>query len=502
MDAKKPFVLVVLDGWGHRTETTNNAIAAAQTPFFHHLWETYPHSLLRASAEDVGLPEGQMGNSEIGHMTIGAGAVIDTDLVRINKAARSGEFAHNAAFKKLFKHCNKHCSTLHVIGLLSEGGVHSHSAHLYAFLKAAKDAGVANVAVHAVTDGRDSSPTGSTKDVADLEQFLAETGTGRIASVCGRYFTMDRDNNWERLEKAEKAMFQGQAPHMSTPLTEHIREQYAQGIYDEHIEPLVCPTKDGDVCALLPNDGIFMFNYRADRARMLAKKLAARAEADNLCLVTMTNYDKTLKTNVAFPPPTVATTLASEISKAGLRQAHIAETEKYAHATYFLNGGREKPHDGEEHVLIESRKDVKTHDKAPEMRAREITDAAIERVNVGVDFIFINYANADMVGHTAHVPAIIKAVETVDTELKRLTEAVQAKGGALFITADHGNAEMNIDPETGERHTAHTLNVVPAILTVESGTLAHGSLADIAPTVLTVMGVPVPVEMTGRNLQK
>lgn len=495
----KPLVLVVLDGWGYREDTEHNAIADAKTPFFDSLWKKYPHSLLNASEESVGLPEGQMGNSEVGHMTIGAGKVIDTDLVRITKAMRSGEFRTNVAFKELFRHCLSHDSMLHVIGLVSTGGVHSHIEHLYGFLRAAKDAGVTKVAIHAITDGRDTLPRSGADYLAELEKNLAEIGIGRIATVCGRYFAMDRDKNWDRLQRAEDLMFKSGAKTTALKPSEHLRKQYESGAIDELLEPAVCIELEGGACRVQKNDGVCMFNFRADRARMLSSRIAKMCDAENIYLVTMTEYDKSVKTHVAFPKVLIPTTLAAEISNAGLTQAHIAETEKYAHATYFLNGGLEKPHEGEEHLLVESRKDVATHDQAPEMRAKEITDAAIARIEHGVDFIFMNYANADMVGHTANKPAIVAAVETVDRELKRLVESAQKAGGVVFITADHGNAELNVDVESGEKHTAHTMNVVPAILTLH-GMLKNGGLSDVAPTILSLIGLPVPDVMTGKNL--
>ncbi|MBI5456928.1 2,3-bisphosphoglycerate-independent phosphoglycerate mutase [Candidatus Kaiserbacteria bacterium] len=494
----KPVVLVVLDGWGHREDTEHNAIAEAKTPFFNFLWKTYPHALLNASEESVGLPEGQMGNSEVGHMTIGAGKVIDTDLVRITKAMRAGDFNTNDAFKKLFQHCLSHDSMLHVIGLVSTGGVHSHVEHLYGFLRAAKEAGITKVAIHAITDGRDTLPRSGADYLAELEKNLKEIGVGKIATVCGRYFAMDRDKNWDRLLKAEDVMFRNAGEKTASTPSEHLRKKYESGVIDELLEPAVCMDLEGGACAIQKNDGVCMFNFRADRARMLSSRIAKMCDTENIYLVTMTEYDKQVKTNVAFPQVPIGATLAAEVSKAGLTQAHIAETEKYAHATYFLNGGREQLHDGEEHVLVESRKDIATHDQAPEMRAKEITDAAIDRIKKGVDFIFINYANADMVGHTANKPAIVQAVETVDRELKRLVEAVLEAGGALFITADHGNAELNMDT-SGEKHTAHTMNAVPAILTL-SGKLKDGGLSDVAPTVLSLLGIKQPRAMTGINL--
>jgi 2,3-bisphosphoglycerate-independent phosphoglycerate mutase len=498
----RPTALIVLDGWGYREETTDNAIANADTPFFDYMWDTYPHALLDASASSVGLPDGQMGNSEVGHMTIGAGKVIDTDLVRISKAAKQGEFASNPAFLQLFAHVKKHDSTLHVKGLLSPGGIHSHQDHLFAFLQAAKDAGINKIAIHVFTDGRDTGPTSAATYLKKLEAVLDDVGVGFIATASGRLYAMDRDNNWDRLEKVERVVFEGVCDHEYHQCRPSVllEQLYEEGVVDELLEPVVFFGVDGQHYTIQENDGVFFFNFRSDRARMLASRVCERASVNNLCFVTMTQYDKSLPALVAFPPIAITTTLASEISKAGLTQAHIAETEKYAHATYFLNCLHDGLYSGEEHILVESRKDVKTHDEAPEMRAEEVADKAIEQLEKGVDFIFINFANADMVGHTGNVPAIKVAVETVDRELKRVVEMVLKKGGVAFITADHGNAEQNKDMVTGERHTAHTTNLVPAIVTVSGGVLQNGTLADVAPTTLALLGITQPEEMTGKNL--
>jgi len=497
----KPFVLIVLDGWGHREAKEYNAISEAKTPTMDRLMAEYPHSVLDASALSVGLPAGQMGNSEIGHMTIGSGRVIDTDLVKIAKAIASGAFANNAEFGALFSHVKKNNSTLHVVGLLSPGGVHSHNEHLYAFLKAAKAADISRVAVHAITDGRDVAPQSAAEYLAELEAVMAEAGIGFVATCSGRYYAMDRDKNWDRLKRAEDAMFNcvGNVCAKEKP-SAAVARLHQQGVMDEHLEPLVFLDENGRGCPIVENDSVFIFNYRADRARMLSARLAEMSKAKNLCLVTMTEYDQTIACRVAFPPNAVATTLAAEISLNGLTQAHIAETEKYAHATYFLNGGVEAPHAGEEFILVESRKDVSTHDLAPEMKAKEIADKALERLAAGTDFIFINFANADMVGHTAVKEAMHVAVETVDRELGRVVDAAAELGGAVFITADHGNAEHYYDAAKQEKITSHTMNLVPAILTVKGAKLTDGSLADVAPTVLSVMGLPVPPSMTGHNL--
>jgi 2,3-bisphosphoglycerate-independent phosphoglycerate mutase len=498
----KPTVLIILDGWGHREDTKDNAIALAKTPFFDSLLATYPHALLDASSLQVGLPAGQMGNSEVGHMTIGAGKVIDTDLVRIARAIHNNEFETNPAFVRLFEHVKKYDSVLHIKGLLSSGGVHSHSQHLFAFLAAAKNAGVTKVAIHAFTDGRDTGPHSGASFLRELESVINKIGLGYIATAAGRFYAMDRDNNWDRIEKVERALFEGESDqkYRTQKPSDVIEALYAEGAVDEHIPPMIFLDEDGNGYTINDNDGVFFFNFRSDRARMLSSKIVAHADDKNLCFVTLTEYDKNIPSLVAFPPSIITTTLAQEISQAGLSQAHIAETEKYAHATYFLNGGRELPHQQEEHILIESRKDIQTHDLAPKMRAKEIADKAIECINRGLDFLFINFANADMVGHTGNVPALLIALEEVDAQLKRVVEAVLAHHGTVFISADHGNAETNIDHATGETHTAHTENAVPAIVTRLSGTLSNGSLADITPTILHLMHLPQPSAMTGKNL--
>lgn len=497
----KPVMLIILDGWGYREEIKDNAIAQAHTPFFNSLWKKYPHSLLKASGSAVGLPEGQMGNSEVGHTTIGAGKPADTDLVRIDKAIAEGALHTNPAFVALFEHLKKYNSTLHVQGLVSIGGVHSHQNHLFAFLREAKVQGIKKVAIHVFTDGRDTPPQSASKYVKELEDLIAELGPQFfIATISGRYYAMDRDNNWDRLAKAEQAMFECKGNVCAIKPSAYLEEQYKLGKNDELLEPTVCANLDGNGCALEKNDGVFFFNFRADRARMLTQKLIEKQKADNIYVVTLTEYCIDYICHVAFPPSNIEVTLGEEISKAGLKQSHIAETEKFAHATYFLNGGREKPYDGETDIMLPSRKDIKTHDEAPEMRAEGIADKAIEEIEKGIDFIFINFANADMVGHTANVPAIIKALETVDSQLKRVISALEKSGGIAFITADHGNAEINIDPVTGTKHTAHTTSPVPAILTSTEFILKDGGLADIAPTILSLFNIETPSQMTGRKL--
>jgi 2,3-bisphosphoglycerate-independent phosphoglycerate mutase len=502
MTNKKPVTLIILDGWGYREEEKDNAVLAANTPVFDKLWAEYPHSLLQASGLAVGLPEGQMGNSEVGHMTIGSGTIIDTDLVRIKKSIDNGDFAKNPAVTSLFEHVKKNNSMLHVQGLVSDGGVHSHFEHLFAFLKDAKDSGIKNVAIHVFTDGRDVAPQSAGGFIKLLEEEIAKIGIGFIASISGRFYAMDRDHNWDRLEKYEKALFECEGNICKIDPVTYVEDLYKEGKIDEMLEPIVCYGPNGKGCAIEEHDGIFFFNFRADRARMITEKLIERTSDKDVQIVTLTEYDTRFigKVSVAFPPAKIQTTLAKEISEAGLTQAHIAETEKFAHATYFLNGGVEAPYAGETHIMLDSRKDVATHNLAPKMRAEGIADKTIEEIEKGTDFIFLNFANADMVGHTADVPAIIIAVEEVDKQLGRVIEALHAKGGIAFVTADHGNAELNVDPLTGAKHTAHTTNLVPAILTEKEYTLQNGGLSDIAPTILKLLDVKKPEGMTGKEL--
>ncbi|MFA6094440.1 MAG: 2,3-bisphosphoglycerate-independent phosphoglycerate mutase [Candidatus Paceibacterota bacterium] len=498
----KQTALIVLDGWGYREETKDNAIAAAKKPNFDRLWNMYPHTTLEASGLAVGLPEGQMGNSEVGHTTIGAGAIMDTDLVRISKSANTGEFEKNPAFSTLFEHVKKNNSTLHFCGLIGPGGVHAHSEHLFALLRSAKNSGLSRVTVHAFMDGRDTPPQSGSGYLKELEEKIAEIGVGHIATVSGRYYAMDRDSNWDRLAQAEAAIFFAKGNEFSGSASAYMELQYQNAVVDEHVIPAVCTDIGAGSSIIEKNDGVCFFNFRADRARMFTRHLSEKIVTENLFIATMTVYDEAVPVSaVAFPPISITETLAKSISEAGLSQVHVAETEKFAHATYFLNGGHEQPYPGEEHVLIPSHKDVATHDLAPEMRAAEIADKVVEYIEKGTDFIFINFANPDMVGHTANVPAIITAIEAVDTVLGKVITVLERKGGVAFITADHGNAEVNIDPETGKRHTAHTTNPVPAILTEVGTVLRDGcGLSHIAATVLQVMGVDVPREMTGKSL--
>jgi len=502
MHTQQTIALIILDGWGYSDAKEHNAIYKAKTPHFDDCWNTCPHALLDASAEQIGLPKNQIGNSEIGHMTIGAGRIINSQLIKINKAIQKNEFISNPAFTQLFDHVKKYNSTLHIMGLISPGGIHSHRDHLYAFLLAAKSAQVTKVAIHAFTDGRDVPPQSAATYLKELEDILDEIAIGRIATVTGRFYAMDRDKNWHRVETAEKAIMasQGKIIHEQKP-SEVLKQLYTQNAIDELLEPLIFLDLEGKSWPIENNDGIFFFNYRPDRARQLASRIHAQSSKRNLCLVTMTKYSSTLETLVAFPEEKINDSLASLLSQSGIRQSHIAETEKYPHVTYFFNGGYENPFPLEKHILIESRKDIQTHDQAPEMRAKEIADKAIQQIDSGDIFLLINFANADMVGHTANVPALIKAIETVDTSLHRVLKRMQRAGGISIITSDHGNAELNIDPTTGAKHTAHTLQPVPLILTDKQHTIREtGTLADIAPTILNLMNIKKPLSMTGKSL--
>lgn len=504
MKSKKQVVLVIFDGWGMREDTRWNAIANAQKPFFDKLWSEYPHTLLAAHGSAVGLPDGEMGNSEVGHLTIGAGKIIDTDYVKISKAVAEKQLAGNPAIKQVFDHVKKYNSTLHVNGLVSPGGVHSHLEHLFGILQAAKEEGIKKVAIHAFTDGRDTAPRSAAEYLEQLEHQLEQIGVGFIATVAGRYYAMDRDKNWDRVERVEKALFEGVGEQcILIKPSEMVRKKYEEGQVDEHLEPMVFCDKDGNATATFkPEDGVLFFNFRADRARMLAQKIYEKAQKDNICFVTMTSYDKNIQCLIAFPQTKIETYLAKEVSKAGMKQVHVAETEKYAHVTYFLNGGSEDDIEGETNILIDSRKDIKTHDEAPEMKAAEIADVVISEIEKKeADFIVLNFANPDMVGHTANYEATIKAIEATDKALQKIVEKAWEKKSVVFITADHGNAELEADPETNEKITAHTTYPVPGIITEKEYSLRDGGgLSDVAPTILELLEIDKPGEMTGSSL--
>lgn len=499
----KQVLLLILDGWGYSTDAKYNAITQAPDTYMKHLWQTYPHALFEASGEAVGLPKGIIGTSEIGHMTIGAGKIIYTDMLRVSKDIEEGALPKNQVIHELFSFVKENNSTLHLMGLVSPGGVHSHQEHLFALLRAAKAFGLTNIAVHVFADGRDKPPQSADTYIAELEAVLKEISVGRIATISGRYFAMDRDHNWERTQKAADAIFDGKGNiSQGKDTVTIIKEHYGQNISDEFIEPCVLLDDEGKATTIKEHDGILFFNFRPDRARQLSMLIAKKAPDMHLYFATLTQYDKTVPAHVAYPPLQIDATIAEEVSKAGLSQVHIAETEKYAHVTYFLNGGNEKEHLGEEFVLINSRKDIPTHDLAPHMMTAEVADKAIEYIKKGTNFLAINFANADMVGHTGKWEPALEAIRFEDAQIKRVVEAIMDKGGVAFITADHGNAELMFDEKNNQPYTAHTLNPVPGILTEEGVEMEPGGLSDVAPTVLSLFGIAKPASMTGKNLIK
>ncbi len=481
--------LVVLDGWGLAPDGPGNAVALADTPVFDALWAEHAHTTLTAKGEAVGLPAGQMGNSEVGHLNLGAGAIVPQDLARIDKAVADGSLAANETIRAALGASER----VHLIGLVSEGGVHSSEEHLKALIRVAAELDVPDLVIHAFTDGRDTSPTSGADSVARVEAVCAETGTGRVASVIGRYFAMDRDQRWERTEQAVDLLCEGTAEHRAGTGEAAIRAAYERGETDEFITA----TTVGEEGRIRRGDAVLAFNFRPDRMRQITTKLSEVAGR----YTTMTSYDEDWDFPVAFPPHRPAITIAKVIADAGLAQLHVAETEKYPHVTYFFNGGEEHPYPGEVRELAPSPRDVPTYDYKPEMSAREATEAFLRHWGEQ-DFAFaiINFANADMVGHTGVIPAAVTAVETVDACLGRIVEAVHAKGGACIITADHGNADEMLE-EDGSPDTAHSLNPVPIIVTAGADALeGEGILADVAPTALALLGIAQPDAMTGRSL--
>ena len=504
MQRRRPVMLVILDGWGWREEAADNAIRQAKTPTFNRLWEDGPHGFLRTSGGDVGLPDGQMGNSEVGHLNIGAGRVVMQDLPRISAAIASGEIARAPALVDFIKTLKQSGGTCHLLGLVSPGGVHSHQDHAAALAKILTDAGVPTL-VHALTDGRDTPPQSAAEDIKRLLAALPKSVP--IATVCGRYYAMDRDKRWERVEKAYNTIVEAEGPRFPDAPSV-VADAYANKKFDEFILPAVV----GDYRGMKDGDGILCFNFRADRVREILGAMldpnfsgfARRRVIHFAAAVGMTQYSDELGKlmHSIFPPQSFANILGEVVAAAGRKQLRMAETEKYPHVTYFLNGGHEEPYDGEDRIMVPSPK-VATYDLQPEMSAPELTDKAVAAINSGkYDLIVLNFANPDMVGHTGSLPAAIKAVETVDAGLGRIAEAIDKSGGALLVTADHGNCEMMRDPETGGPHTAHTTNPVPLVLlgARNRALVAEGRLADIAPTLLELMELPKPKEMTGHSL--
>ena len=498
--------LIVLDGWGERNEEKGNAIRLARTPVMDRLLATHPSARLTTCGEAVGLPAGQMGNSEVGHLNLGAGRIVYQDLTRIDKAAADGTLARNPVLQGAFAHAKDRDGAVHFIGLLSPGGVHSHERHLHVMIRAAADAGVPRIVVHAFTDGRDTAPRSAGPSLDAAETLLRSLGPHGIGTVAGRYYAMDRDKRWERTERAYRALVSGAGPRAATPAVA-LEAAYARGEGDE----FVVPTVIGDPAErrIRRGDAVVAFNFRPDRMRQISRALAdpafdafTRPEATlDLRYVCMTEYDETFPYPVLFRDEPLRKTVGEVVSAAGIRQLRIAETEKYAHVTYFLNGSEETPFEGEDRLLVPSPK-VATYDLKPEMSAREVTDRLVERLaGDQYGFFVLNYANADMVGHTGVLEAAVAAVETVDEGLGRVLEAVRAREGFALVTADHGNAEQMIDEATGEPHTAHTLNPVPVLIASEARhRVRSGLLADVAPTLLDLLGLEKPPEMTGSSL--
>jgi 2,3-bisphosphoglycerate-independent phosphoglycerate mutase len=470
--------LVILDGWGCAPPSPGNAVELAETPVFDRLWAEYPHTTLKASGEAVGLPEGQMGNSEVGHLTIGSGRVLDQDLQRINRAVADGSFLENPALKAAFAKGGN----VHLLGLVSHGGVHSHIDHVKALLRFAPE----RTWIHAFTDGRDVSPHAAEHDLAELP-------VDRIATVAGRYYAMDRDQHWERTERALAAIVDGEGEHADDPVSA-VRASHEQGVTDEFIEPVVIDGRP----RLTKDDAAIFFNFRPDRARQLTQKLLE----GGFDLTTMTRYRDDFDCSVAFAEQDVKETLAETLAEHGLRQLHVAETEKYAHVTYFFNGGEEQEFAGETRILVPSPRDVGTYDQKPEMSADEVTQRLCRALeDDGYSFAVVNFANPDMVGHSGVIPAVVKAVETADSCLGRVVETVQRLGGVLLITADHGNAEEMLETDGASPHTAHTTNPVPLVVTDHNARLREGGeLSDLAPTVLAYLGLTKNLQMSGQNL--
>ena len=503
MDSKLT-MLMILDGFGENNHKDGNAVKLANTPNIDKLMKKYPTTKIAASGLAVGLPEGQMGNSEVGHTNIGAGRIVYQELTRITKSIEDGDFFSNEEFINAIENNSK----LHILGLVSDGGVHSHNRHLYGLLEMAKRRDFEDVYVHCFLDGRDTPPASAENYIQELEEKMKEKGVGKIASLSGRFYAMDRDKRWNRVQKAYDAMVFGKGETAGTAINA-IESSYQKEVFDEFVEPTVIMNGDKPVATIENGDSVIFFNFRPDRARQITRALVDpefnefETKKMNLYFVCFTSYDETMpNVHIAFKKEPVKNTLGEVISKNGGKQLRIAETEKYAHVTFFFNGGEEKQYEGEDRILVPSPK-VETYDMKPEMSAYEVTEKVIEAINSKkYNCIILNYANPDMVGHTGNLPAAIKAIETIDECVGKVVEAINAQKANLLITADHGNAEQMIDYKTGEPHTAHTTNLVPLVLVSEKETvkLKEGKLADLAPTILDLMGIEKPEEMTGESL--
>lgn len=506
----RPMILAIFDGWGIAPPGPGNAITAANTPHFKKIMLNYPHCQLLASGEAVGLPEGEMGNSEVGHLNIGAGKVVYQKVVKINNSIKDGTFATNNVLQAGLAEAIKRKSRVHIMGLVGQALVHSSVEHLYALLQVAKNAGLDQVYLHLFTDGRDSPPNSGIAQIEQIEKKIKEIGIGQIASICGRYYSMDRDKRWDRIEKAYKVLTFG-STSTATSAAQAVLDSYKKGVTDEFIEPI--SITDGQKIVVEDSDVLIFFNYREDRMRELSGSFGisnfsffARKPLKNLYLVAFSEYDKGITPNVMYPTENIANPLCKVISENGIRQFHIAETEKYAHVTYFINGGREEPFPMEDRLMIPSLK-VATYDLKPEMSAGEITNTLITKLNSGMyEFFVVNFANPDMVGHSGKLKETIQAVETVDECLGKILLNLESLGGGMVVTADHGNAEQVVDPQTGGMDTAHSTNPVPfiayhkSLAGLKNNFLPQGRLADVAPTVLQMLGLEKPGGMSGRSL--
>lgn len=504
---KKLTMLMILDGYGTNTNEKGNAVELANTPNLDKLKLTSPTTEVFTSGLSVGLPEGQMGNSEVGHTNIGAGRVVYQELTRITKSIEDSDFFSIEEFNKAIENCKKNGTKLHIMGLVSDGGVHSHIRHLYGLLEFAKRKDFENVFIHCFLDGRDTPPASAEGYIMQLEEKIKEKSIGKIASVSGRFYALDRDNRWERVQKSYDAIVNGKGETAKSAISA-IESSYQKEIFDEFIQPTVILSGEKPVATIENNDSVIFFNFRPDRAREITRTLVDKNFKDfatknlDLYFVCMTQYDESMpNVNIAFKPTALINTYGEIISKNGMKQLRIAETEKYAHVTFFFNGGEEKQYEGEDRVLVPSPK-VETYDMKPEMSAYEVTEKVIDCIkSKKYDTIILNYANPDMVGHTGNLEAAIKAVETIDDCVGKVVEAVKEVNGVVLITADHGNSEQMVDYKTGEPYTAHTTNPVPLILVgMEKAKLKPGKLSDLAPTMLEIIGIPKPSEMTGESL--
>ena len=505
---KKTTMLMILDGFGINENEKGNAVKLANTPNIDKLMKTCPTTEIYTSGLNVGLPEGQMGNSEVGHTNIGAGRIVYQELTRITKSIEDGDFFSVPEFIEAIENCKKNNSKLHIMGLLSDGGVHSHMRHLFGLLELAKRRDFEEVYVHCFLDGRDTPPASAESYIMKLEEKMKEKGVGKIASISGRFYSMDRDKRWNRIQKSYDAMVNGIGEKSASAITA-IENSYQKEIFDEFVEPTVIVNGETPIATISKNDSVIFYNFRPDRAREITRVLVDKDFSDfetkkdlNLFFVCMTQYDETMpNVKVAFKPTKLINTFGEYISNKGLTQLRIAETEKYAHVTFFFNGGNEKQYKGEDRILVQSPK-VETYDMQPEMSAPEVTEKVLEAINSKkYDAIILNYANPDMVGHTGNLDAAIKAIEEIDKDVGKVVEAIRANEGVLLITADHGNSEQMVDYTTGEPQTSHTTNPVPLILVgMENAKIKSGKLADLAPTMLDIMGLEKPAEMTGESI--